>query len=111
MILAEEHIFNEHVKEASTYTNVKKILFYVVRWNTNYDDVITYEDVDLDECKVRLMDISSQIEVVHRSINEMKRTIPSIRDYTFKKNLNKWIWRTYDNHCRHYYVYSDIFLR
>ena len=45
MILAEEHIFNENVKEASIYTNVKKILFYVVRWNTNYDDVITYGDV------------------------------------------------------------------
>ena len=45
MILAEEHIFNEHVKEASIYTNVKKILFYVVRWNTDYDDVITYGDV------------------------------------------------------------------
>lgn len=45
MILAEEHIFNEHVKEASTYTNVKKILFHVVRWNASYDDVITDGDV------------------------------------------------------------------
>ena len=45
MILAEEHIFNEHVKEASTYTNVKRILFNVAWWNTDYDDVITDGDV------------------------------------------------------------------
>ena len=38
-------IFNEFVKETTTYNDVKKILFHVVRWNASYDDVITDGDV------------------------------------------------------------------
>ena len=59
------------------------------------NDVIAYEEVDLEECKVHLMDISSGLDALHRSIKEMKSMIPGIRDYSFKKHLQAEISESY----------------
>ncbi len=48
---------------------------------------MAYEEVDLDECKARLTDISSEIDALKRTIEEINRDLFTARDYTFKKNL------------------------